>query len=127
MQWSTRLQRIADCRASFTVRTSTNYREPSVRLDQLSFSLATVNPYRIDVQKNWLDLACLNGEKCFFSTSTCVENRRDGLNIDCTSASHKRSETMRINFDGDSASASRLQRAFQKAIELCRESQSISF
>jgi hypothetical protein len=127
IHWTTRLEGIDGCRASISVRTVTNYGEPTVRVEKSSFSLGAINPYNIDVQKNWVVLYCFNGEKCIFSTTNCATTRRDGVALDCTPASGRFSDSLKVNFDGDAASGTRLQQSFRRAVDLCRESQPVAF
>jgi len=126
-RWSTRLGKIENCHAEFTVRVDNNVGEASIRTETVEFSMGALEPYAMDLQKGWLELPCANKEKCIFSTSTCASKSKDGIVIDCGTASHKRVDSFRLEYDGDAASASRLQRAFRQAIDLCREPKAVIF
>jgi len=126
-RWSTRLGKIENCRAELTVRVDNNVGEASVRTETVEFSVGALEPYAMDLQKGWLELPCANREKCIFSTSTCSGKSKDGIVIDCGTASQKRVDSFRLEYDGDVASASRLQRAFRQAINLCRAPKPVTF
>jgi predicted YcjX-like family ATPase len=126
-RWTTRLEKVSDCRAELTVRIVSNLGTSTVRTESINFSLGALEPNTIDLQKSWLDLPCAGKEKCVFSTATCSTRTKDGMVTDCATASQKRVDSFALQFDGDSVAASRLERAFHQAIELCREPQSVTF
>jgi hypothetical protein len=126
-RWSTRLEKIADCRAELSVRVTSNLGEPTVRVESITFSLGALEPYSIALQKNGLDLPCAGRERCVFSTSTCSKKSRNGIVTDCATASQRRDESFALQFDGNAAAASRLEHAFREAVSRCREPQSVSF
>jgi hypothetical protein len=126
-RWSTRLERITDCRAELSVRVTSNVGAVTIRNESVSFSLAAIEPYSIDLQKHWLGLPCDRGEKCIVSTSTCSTTTKEGMVMDCTNLSQKRTDSFAVQLDGDAGSAARLQQAFRKAVDLCREPSSVTF
>src|ERR1700686_2633363 len=55
--WSTRLNKIVDCRAEFLVRVTSNFTaDASVQTETVNFSLGAINPYDIELNKNRLVL-----------------------------------------------------------------------
>jgi hypothetical protein len=125
--WSTRLEKIADCRAELSVRVASNVGEITVRTETVNFSLGALEPYSIGLQKNWLELPCAGGQKCIFSTTTCSRTTKDGMVIDCTTASQKKVDAFALQLDGDVAASSRLERAFRQAIDICRQPIPVTF
>jgi hypothetical protein len=119
--WSTRLERIENCRAELRVRITSNFRLATVQDESVSFSLGSIELYTIEMQKSRLELPCARGEKCIFSTSTCRTKTKEGLSVDCTTSSQKRVNSFALQLDGDPASAARLERDFRTAVRLCRE------
>ena len=126
-RWSTRLQQVKDCRADLSIQVTDHYGTSVVRLDQVHFSLAAIEPGDISLKKSWLSLSCARKEKCFFSTSTCSKTTKDGIVVDCASASQKRDDSLALQFDGDSGAAARMEEAFRQAIELCRTPKAVAF
>jgi hypothetical protein len=126
-RWSTRLAKMEDCRAEFTVRISSNYSSNSDRTEKVSFSLGALDPYDIDVRKSWLELPCFNHEKCIFSVSTCSQMSKDGIVTDCASASPKQEASFALQLDGDPEAAARLGHALRDAIGLCRQPKAVVF
>ncbi len=124
--WSTRLEKLEDCRAEFSVRVTNNFGDASARTEAVNFSLGALDPYGIDLQKKWLELPCAGREKCVYSTSTC-KTTKGGVVTDCASASPQRVESFKLEFDGDPGSASRLEEAFHHAIDLCRAPKAVTF
>lgn len=125
--WSTRLERIEDCRAEFSVRLTSKFHSDTVRTEAVNFSLGAIEPYGIDLQKHWLELPCAHGEKCIFSTSRCTATSKEGMVTDCTTPSQKRVDSFTLQLDEDAAAGARLERAFRKAILLCREPAPVTF
>jgi hypothetical protein len=125
--WSTRLNRIEECRAELSVRVTDNTAEASVRTETVNFSLGAIEPYNIEMRKNFLTLPCSGKEKCIFSTSTCSTKTKDGIVTDCATSSQKRVDSLILEFDGDAAAAVRLERAFRGAVDLCRTPKSVAF
>ena len=126
-RWSTRLEKMVDCRAEFSVRVTSNFGESTVRVESVNFSLGALEPYGIAVQKSGLELPCAGREKCVFSTSTCSKTSKGGIVTDCATASQRREEYFALQFDGNAATAARLERAFREAANRCREPQGITF
>ena len=56
--WSTRLNKIEECRAEFSVQVTSNTGELTVRTETVSFSLGAIEPYNVALQKIWLALPC---------------------------------------------------------------------
>jgi len=127
LHWSTRLEKVEDCRAEFTVRTTTNLADSTVRVESVSFSLGALDPYGIEMQKHWLQLPCADGSPCIFSTSTCSQKSADGVVTDCGTANQKRVDTFALQYDGDADSAQRLEAAFRQAIESRRQPDRVTF
>jgi hypothetical protein len=125
--WSTRLEKIEDCRAEFSVRLTRNAADSTVDLEIVNFSLGALDPDGIGMQKHYLQLPCASGELCVFSTSTCSRRSPDGIIIDCTTASQKRVDAFALQFDGDADSAQRLQEAFRQAAAACRQPSRVTF
>jgi hypothetical protein len=125
--WSTRLEKVEDCRAEFTVRITNNLADPTVHVESVSFSLGALDPYGIQMQKHWLQLPCAEREQCIFSTSTCSRKSANGVETDCTTASQNRVDAFALQFDGDADSAQRLQMAFRQAAESCRQPNRVTF
>jgi hypothetical protein len=125
--WSTRLERMEDCRAEFSVRVISKFGEASTRTETVQFSLGAIDPYGIDLQKSYLVLPCTGQENCVHSTSTCSTKNKNGIVTDCTSASPKRLPSFPLEFDGDAASASRLEKAVRQAVEGCRVPKAVTF
>ncbi len=125
--WSTRLDKIENCRAELTVRVANNTGEALVNTESVDFSLGAIEPYSIELKKNYLELPCAANQNCIFSTSTCSKKSKDGIVIDCATASQKRVGAFRLEFDGDVESAARLEKNFRQAVELCRAPKSVSF
>jgi hypothetical protein len=127
LHWSTHLAKLEDCRAEFSVRLTNNVGEPTVRAESVNFSLGALDPYGIAPKKNWLELPCEGVEKCVFSTSTCSRTTKEGITIDCATASQRRVGSFLLQLDGDAAATSRLEEVFREAISLCRERQVVAF
>lgn len=125
--WSTRLEKIENCRAEISVRLANNLAEPTVHVESVSFSLGALEPYGIEMQKHYLQLPCAEQQKCIFSTSTCSRKTASGIVIDCTTPSQSRIHAFALQFDGDAGSAQRLQQAFRQAVESCRQPSLVTF
>jgi hypothetical protein len=126
--WSTRLERIEGCRAEFSVRLANNLAEATVRIESVELSLGALDPYGIEMQqKHWLQLPCVNGQSCVFSTSTCTQRSKDGIVTDCTTPSQKRVDSFSLQLDGDAESAQRLQQALRAAVSACRQPSRVTF
>ena len=125
--WSTRLEKMEDCRAEFSVRVVSNFGDATTRTETLLFSLGALDPYGIELQKSYLVLPCKVNENCVYSTSRCSTKNKDGIVTDCTSASPKRLPSFRLEFDGDAASASRLEQAVREAVDVCRAPKAVTF
>ncbi len=125
--WSTRLERFSGCRAEFSVRVTSNFGDNTVRVETVNFSLGALEPFSIELQKGWLQLPCASGEKCVFSTSTCSRKTKNGMVTDCATASQKRVDSFLLELDGDPATASRLERVFREAVNLCRQPKVVTF
>lgn len=121
LRWSTRLERISNCRAEFTVRVTSNYGEPTVHSEKVSFSLGAIGRFEIAEDKNWLQLPCAGNEKCVSSFSACSKRTKEGIVVDCSASSQKRQEVFTLQFDGDAAASARLKQYFSRAIEVCHE------
>ena len=126
-RWSTRLEKISDCRAELKVRVTSNLGDTVVRTDSVQFSLGALQTYGLELQKNWLVLPCAGHEKCISSISTCTKTTKGGIVVDCTTVSQKREESFSLQLDGDSAASSRLERAFRQAVNSCHEPTTVSF
>jgi len=127
LHWSTRLEKVEDCRAELTVRTSLNLGDPTERVETVSFSLGALDPYAIGMEKHWLQLPCFDRNPCFFSTTTCSQKSANGVVTDCGTASQKRVDTLALEFDGDADSAQRLQAAFHQVVESCQQPSRVTF
>jgi len=126
--WSTRLEKVEDCRAEFTVRTTNNLSDSTVHVESIRFSLGALDPYGIEMQqKHWLQLPCAGRDQCIFSTSTCSQKLANGIVADCGTASQKRVDAFSLQFDGDADSAQRLEVAFRQAVESCRQPSRVTF
>jgi len=126
--WSTRLERIEDCRAEFSVRLANNMGAATLSIESVNFSLGALNPYGIEIQqKHGLKVPCRGGESCVFSTSTCTRASKDGTVIDCTTPNQKRVDFFSIQLDSDEESAQRLQLALREAVSACRQPSSVTF
>ncbi len=125
--WSTRLNKIEDCRADLSVQVTDQTREATVHTETVNFSLGAIEPYSIELRKNMLVLPCANKGKCIFSTSTCSAKSKDGIVIDCATPSQNRADSISLEFDGDASAASRLERDFRQAVDLCRTPKPIAF
>jgi len=121
VHWSTRLQYFDDCHASVSVRTDSKYASPTIRIENVTFLLGALDPLNIDLQKKWMSLSCKGAEKCITSSSTCSTRSKEGIVTDCSTSGANLTETYALHYDGDAASAERLKRAFQRAIEVCRQ------
>ena len=126
-RWSTRLERISDCRAEFTVRETSNVGGTTVRTNSVRFSLGALETYGIILQKNGLELPCAGREKCILSSSTCTTKSTDGVVSDCTTVNRKREDSFLLQLDGDAAASSRLERVIRHAIGLCHEPAAVRF
>jgi hypothetical protein len=126
-RWSTRLEGISDCRAELRVRATNRVGEKTVHEDSIRFSLGAIERYEIGWQKSWLALPCVGHEKCISTVSTCTKTTKDGIVVDCSSRSEKREESLSLQFDGDAAAASRLERDFRQAVELCHKAAPVGF
>jgi hypothetical protein len=127
LHWSTRLEKVENCRAQFTVRATSNLADPTVRVESVSFSLGALDPSGIELQKHWLQLPCSDRSQCIFSTTTCSQKSANGIVTDCGTASQKRVDSFALQFDGDAESAQRLQTALREAIESCRQPSRVTF
>jgi hypothetical protein len=125
--WSTRLEKIANCRAELKVTVTSNMGDPTVRTDRVSFSLGALDSRKLDVQKNWLVLPCAAREKCISTISSCTTTTKDGFVIDCTSMSQTRDDAYSLQLDGDAAASTRLKEAFHEAIDICRTPTGVTF
>jgi hypothetical protein len=125
--WSTRLEKMEDCRAEFSVRVINNFGEATTCTETVQFSLGALDPYGIDPQKSYLLLLCSGKENCVHSTSTCSTKSKDGIVTGCTNASPKRLQSFMLEFDGDAASAARLEKAVRQAIDVCRAPKAVTF
>jgi hypothetical protein len=126
-RWSTRLEKMANCRVELSVRVTSNFAEETVRTENVNFSLGAIEPYSIEIQKNWLQLPCAASEKCILSTSTCTKKTKEGIVIDCTTSTQARTGAFSLQLDGDAPAAQRLERAFRQAVNLCRAPASVTF
>jgi hypothetical protein len=126
-RWSTRLEKVENCRAEFSVRVANKIGDAVMSTESVRFSLGALDRSKIAVQKSWLELHCAREEKCIFSTSTCSKTSKDGIAADCSSASQKQAESFAVELDGDAASALRLQKALREAIDLCHEGKPVTF
>jgi hypothetical protein len=126
-RWSTRLEKITNCRAQLSVRVANNFGDQTVRTETVNFSLGALEPFDIALQKSWLELPCADRQQCIFSTSTCTRTNKNAMVTDCTTASQKRVDSFALEFDGDVAAASRLERDFRQAIDLCRQPKLVTF
>lgn len=125
-RWSTHLESISNCRAEFSVRISNNVGLPTVQTEYVEFSLGSMDSSGIVPQKNWLDIPCLNKEKCIISNSACLQRSKEGIVTDCSTASTKRTNLFSLELD-DEAAISRMQQVFSRAIEICRQPASVDF
>lgn len=125
--WSTRLEKMEDCRAEFSVRVVDNFAEDTTRTETIQFSLGALDPYSIDLQKSYLLLNCNGKQNCVYSTSTCSRKNKDGIVTDCASASPKRLPSFTLEFDGDATSAARLEQAVRQAVDVCRAPKAVTF
>lgn len=126
--WSTRLNKIDGCRAELLVQVQYNRdEEVTFRSETVTFALGAIEPYDMDLQKNWLDLPCAHKDMCIFSTSTCSTRTRSGVVMDCAAQSGKRAESFRLEFDGDDAAAARLEKSFRQAVDLCHVPEPVTF
>jgi hypothetical protein len=126
-RWSTRLEKMADCRAELSVRVTSNLGETVIRTESVSFSLGALHPHSIELQKNWLQLPCAGGANCIISTSTSSRKTKDGMVLDCTTASQKRVDSFALQLDGDADASLQLERAFRKAVDACRAPIAVTF
>jgi len=127
VHWSTRLEKISNCRAQFTVRVSSNYGEPSVRTNNVSFSLGAIEPVEIALVQNWLQLRCAGQKLCINSFSTCAKTTREGIVVDCGASSQKSEEIFPLQLDGDPKAAARLEQYFSLAVDACHQATPVSF
>jgi hypothetical protein len=128
IHWSTRLEKVEDCRAEFTVRTTSRLGDSTVRVESVSFSLGALDPYGIEMQqKHWLQLPCTDQRQCVFSTTTCSQKSAGGIVTDCGTANQKRVDTFALQLEGDADSAQRLEAAFRQAIESCQQPDRVTF
>jgi hypothetical protein len=126
-RWSTRLEKMANCRVELSVRIASKLAEETVRTESVNFSLGAIELSTIELQKNWLQLPCTAREKCILSTSTCSRKTKEGFVIDCTTTTQARADTFALQLDGDAAAGIRLDKAFRQAVDLCREPASVTF
>lgn len=126
-RWSTRLETISGCRVELRVRATNSIGEKIVHEDSIRFSLGALERFEIGSQKNWLALPCVGHEKCISTVSICTKTTKDGIVVDCSSKSEKREESFSLQFDGDAGAASRLDRDFRRAVELCHEATPAGF
>ena len=126
-RWSTRLEKMEDCRAEFSVRLTDNLAASTVHVETVSLSLGALNPYGIEFQKHWLQLPCAERENCVFSTTTCTQKSANGIVTDCTTPSQKQANAFALEFDGDAGSAQRLLQAFRQAALTCRQPARVTF
>jgi len=124
--WSTRLEKMENCRAEFSVRVTNHVGETTTRTETVLFSLGALEPY-VELQKSYLVFSCSRIEKCVSSTSRCSTKNKDGIVTDCTNASPKRLQSFRLEFDGDAASASRLKHAVREAVDDCLAPKAVIF
>ena len=125
--WSTRLEKISNCRAQFTVRVNSNYGEPSVRTDNVSFSLGAIEPNEIALVQNWLELRCAGKQLCISSISTCTKTTKQGIVLDCGASSQKSEEVFPLQLDDNPQAAVRLKRYFRQAVDACHQATPVSF
>jgi len=131
MRWSTRLERISDCRAVFSVRVSNNIGEstvgePTVRTESVNFSLGAIDRKGVDPHLGWLVMPCLGKQECVVLSTTCSKTSKSGIVIDCTTASRERSIRFDLHVDGQEA-ALRLAPMIGRAIEICRSPAGVTF
>ena len=126
-RWSTRLDKISDCRAEFTVRITNAVGGTTVRTDNVRFSLGALETYGITSKKNGLELPCAGHEECIVTFSTCIKTTEDGITIDCTNTSRKREDSFLLQMDGDAAAFSRLEQTLRQAIGRCHEPADVRF
>jgi hypothetical protein len=126
-RWRTRLEAISDCRAELKVRATNSIGEQTVHEDSIRFSLGAIERFQIEPQKSWLALPCVGHQKCISTVSTCTKTTKSGIVVDCSTNGEKREESLALQFDGDAGAASRLERDFRRAVELCREAAPAGF
>lgn len=127
IHWSTRLESVTGCRAEISIRTVSHLSETTQSKEDITFSLASLPNFGVTLKSNSLELNCQVGEKCFNSTTTCVQTSNDGIVTDCTSASQRRDTVLKLQFDGDPKTGKRLQNAFRQAIIYCQVPQQVTF
>jgi hypothetical protein len=126
--WSTRLAKIEGCRAEFSVRLTNNLSESTVTVETVNFSLGALDPIATAIeQKHWVQLSCRNRESCVTSISVCSRRSKDGIIIDCTTPSEKRTNAFSLQLDSDAAAGERLKQDLLQAIDACSQPSRVSF
>lgn len=126
--WSTRLNKIDDCRAELSVQvTNNNAEDTSISTETVSFSLGAIESYKVELLPNRLELPCAHEGMCISSTSTCSAKTKSGIVIDCASPAQKQTPSFTLEFDGDVDAASQLKSAFREAIDLCHAPAPVTF
>jgi hypothetical protein len=126
--WSTRLEKIEDCRAEFSVRIANHLRQSTVAIQSVNFSLGALDGYGIEMQQNhWLQLPCLHRESCVSSIATCTQTSEEGIITDCSTPSQGRAEAFSLQLDGDPEAAQRLQEALRQVVDACQQPRTVAF
>lgn len=126
-RWSTRLERASNCRIELSVRITSNMGETTIQTESVRFSLVTIAPLGVGLQKKWLQLSCAGKEKCIFSTTTCTKKTKEGIVVNCTTADQKSVDSFALQLDDDKKASLRLERTFRQAVELCHQPQPVDF
>lgn len=126
-RWSTRLERASNCRVELSVRITSHLGETTVLTESVRFSLVTIAPYGVGLQKKWLKLSCADKEKCIYSTTTCTKKTKEGIVVNCTTANQKNVDSFELQLDDNAKASLRLERTFRQAVDLCHQPLAVDF
>jgi hypothetical protein len=127
MRWKTRLESFYDCRAQFTVHTSTHMTDTVDKLETLYVGLSGLEPAVMQADRRELDMPCSSQFQCVTVATRCTKTTKDGIAVDCTSLAEKRKDALVLEYDGDPAAAQRIFRLMSQAVEACRQPVSVAF
>ena len=127
IHWTTRLEKVEDCRAEFTVRTANNLGDSTVRRGERQLLAGRAGPVRDRIRSTGCNCPAPNRTSASSRPRPAARNRPDGVVTDCGTASQKRADSFALQFDGDAESAQRLEAAFREAVESCRQPSLVTF
>ncbi len=127
MRWSSRLESFYDCRAQFTIHTTTHVIDTVDKLETLRVALSALEPAVMQSDQHALQMPCRGQFQCVTVATRCTKTTKDGVVVDCTSLAERRQDALVVQYDGDPAAAQRMIRLMSQAVDVCRQPVSVEF